>query len=546
MLHCNEISKYYGERALFKDVSLNLLPKNRYAITGANGAGKSTFLKILAKEEELSDGSIEGKKGLKLGLLRQDHFKYENQAILDIVIEGKPALSKAFTEKEALLAKADITEEDCYRLADLEEIIADDDGYAAQAQAEIILQGLGLEITCFDKPLSVLSGGYKLRVLLAQALFSDPDVLLLDEPTNHLDIISISWLEKYLVSTFKGLLIFVSHDRSFINRVASHILDIDYADITLYTGDYDSSVKQKQELAEHKMHELKHKQDRIAELQQFADKFKAKATKSKQAMSRLKMIDKIELPDIQSTTMLRPTFAFEQKKKLGKQLLAVKGLAKTYGTHPLFEKLSLQLYSGQKYAIIGPNGVGKSTLIKIILGKVQQDAGEYTWNAAAKVSYFAQDYKEELDAKQDMFSWLTGQTQCSETDARKALGKMLFSNDDVYKKIGVLSGGECARLMFAKILLEQSNVLILDEPTNHLDMESIDGLIAGLKAYQGSVFFVSHNKFFIQTVATQLMVVLPKSVSLYLGKYKEYVAEMGEDYLETIYQGKKEQLSRQD
>lgn len=545
MLHCNEITKQYGIRTLFKEVSFNLLPKNRYAITGANGAGKSTFLKILAKEEDLTEGSIECKKGTKIGMLRQDHFQYEHQAIINIVIEGKPELAKALKEKDTLLQEPDLDEEGCYRLAALEEIIAENDGYIAQSQAEVILEGLGLEITCFDKPLSTLSGGYKLRVLLAQALFSAPDILLLDEPTNHLDIISISWLERYLINDYKGLLIFVSHDRSFINKVVTHILDIDYSEITQYTGNYDTAMRLKQETLEQKTKELKHQQAKVAEMQAFVDKFKAKATKAKQAASRVKMIERIELTEIKTGQMLQPKFDFQQTKKIAKQLLKIDKLEKSYKEKCLFKKLSLLLYAGQRYAIIGPNGVGKSTLLKILLGQVKQDVGDFKWNEGAKISYFAQDFKETLDPNQDMFSWICEQTQCLESVGRKALASMLFSKDDVYKKIGVLSGGECARLLFAKIILEKPNVLILDEPTNHLDMEGIEGLMLGLQKYPGTVIFVSHNKYFLEKVASQLMVVLPKSVTLYLGKYREYVAEKGEDYLELMYEGKKENLGSQ-
>lgn len=532
MIICNDLTMEYGHRRLFSEVNLNLVKKNRYAVIGANGSGKSTFLKLLALIDHPSEGAVEISNRLSLGFLKQDHFASDEKLIIDVTIEGKPRLAAALNEKEQILLKDAITDEDGYRLGDLEEIILSLDGYSAESQAAIILQGLGIDRSLHRKPLGVLSGGYKLRVLLAQALFQNPDILLLDEPTNHLDIASIVWLQSYLCESYQGLLVFISHDREFLNGVATHILDVDHESITLYVGNYNAFMTKKAEALEQKQKELSHKQKQIDTMQSYVDRFKASASRSKQAMSRVKMIERIEVTDLKKTSRIQPNFNFIFQKPSGKRVLEIEGLTKSFKDKPLFKEMNLVLQRGQKCAIVGPNGVGKSTFLKVIMNQLTADEGIYQWNETARIGYFAQDFHSLLDPEETLLGWLKYQVErVDEIACRKALGRMLFSGKEVDKQIRVLSGGECARLIFAKLLLEQNNVLILDEPTNHLDMEAIDGLVEGLKAYPGTLIFVSHNRYLVQQVAQSLLVMTPSKVQFYPGTYQEYLNKMGKDYL---------------
>lgn len=539
MAICNNLTMEHGQRRLFSEVSLNLLKKNRYAVLGANGSGKSTFLKLLAGVEYPSSGSVEISDRLSVGFLRQDHFASDQKLIIDVVIEGKPKLAEAWHEKARILLQDTITDEDGYRLGALEEIILSLDGYSSESQAAIILQGLGIDQSLHRQPLSVLSGGYKLRVLLAQALFQNPDILLLDEPTNHLDISSIDWLQSYLSDSYKGLLVFISHDREFVNGVATHILDIDHETITLYVGNYNAFMAKKEEVLEQKKKELSHKQKQIDSMQSYVDRFRA-STRSKQAASRAKMIERIELPDIKKSSRIQPNFSFTFQKPSGKQVLEIEGLTKAFNDKVLFKEMKLVLQKGQKCAIVGPNGVGKSTFLKIIMDQLPADAGVFRWNDTARIGYFAQDFHQLLDPEQTLLEWLKYQTSKDEIACRKALGRMLFSGQAVEKRIKVLSGGECARLVLAKLMLEENNVLIFDEPTNHLDMEAIDGLVEGLKAYPGTLIFVSHNRYLVQKVALSLLVMTHKRVQFYPGTYQEYLDKMGKDYLLMICGNKRQ------
>lgn len=523
MISCRDLAIDYSGRYLFKDVNLNLTPNERYAVVGANGCGKSTFLKLLAQEDTAS-GTIEKAKKSVVGILKQDHFRYEHQRVIDVVIDGKPELAAALYAKEKLLEKLDFTEQDCYQLAEFEETIAQYDGYSAESNARVILQGLGIANDKHEGPLSALSGGYKLRVLLAQALFKNPDILLLDEPTNHLDIVSIIWLEKFLVNEYKGLLVFISHDRHFINNTSTCILDIDYETITSYPGTYDEFLSKKAEVLSQLQHELAHKQQRIDSMQEYADRFRGTPSKAKQALSRLRMIERIELPDIKNTSRIKPHFVFEQHRPSGKQILQAENLEKSYSDHVLFHRLDFSVQRGQKYAVIGPNGMGKSTLLKILMKELLPDQGNFSWSETASIGYFAQDFHASLDPSKTLIEWLCDAVSgTSELSARKALGQVLFSGTDVDKKIKVISGGECARLIFAKLILEKNNVLILDEPTNHLDLEAIEGLTEGLKSFPGTVLIVSHNRYIIKNVATNLLVMKKNNIELYPGTYNEYI-----------------------
>lgn len=534
MLDVKDISMQFGPKSLFQNVDLILLPTQRYGVVGANGTGKSTFLKILSAEEQPSNGTVEKAKSLKVGILKQDHFRYEEDRLIDVVIRGNPTLWDAMVEKEALYSKEEFSEEDGYRLSELEEIVMNQGGYEAEPTAKNLLLGLGIAEKFHYGPLSALSGGYKLRVLLAQVLYQQPDIMLLDEPTNHLDILSIAWLEEFLKTSFKGLLIFISHDRSFLNNVSTNILDIDYDTITDYPGDYDKFCFAKEERLRLKQSELKNQEKRIDALQGFVDRFGAKASKASQAASRQKMIDRIELVEIKESNIFKPYFNFHHKRPSGKSVVKVEQLHKRFDERILLRDVSFTIQRNDKCAIIGPNGIGKSTLLKILLSELQSDQGMFEWSDTVSVGYFAQDYRTQLDPEQTVLQWMEDQIAAPSQEIRKVLGQVLFRGADVDKKIALLSGGESARLIMAKLILEKHNVLIFDEPTNHLDLESIDALIEGIQAFPGAVLFVSHNRYFIDLISTRVLVLTEQyGVQNYLGNYNDYLEQFGQDYLAT-------------
>lgn len=532
MLDIRNVSMQFGEKSLFNEVDLTLLPSQRYGVVGANGTGKSTFLKILAGEEAPSDGSVEKAKVTTIGILKQDHFRYDDDRIIDVVLRGNTTLWNALTEKEDLLQKEHFTEKDGYRLSELEDIISHCGGYEAEAEIKSMLLGLGVLEKYHYGPMNALSGGYKLRVLLAQVLFQKPDIMLLDEPTNHLDISSIAWLEKFLKATFKGLLIFISHDRQFLNTLSTHILDIDYDTVLEYTGNYDRFLIEKEETLKQKQSELKNQEKKIAALQQFVDRFGAKASKATQAASRQKMIDRIELVDIKDSNIMKPYFHFVVHKPSGKSVLKAEHIHKTFTERTVLKDVTYNLQRGDKCAIIGPNGIGKSTLLKILLNEYHADEGKFEWSETAQIGYFAQDYRLQLPPEKTILQWMQEVVVASMQEMRKVLGQVLFRGSDVDKKIAVLSGGESARLILAKLILQKNNILVLDEPTNHLDMESIDALIEALQAFSGTVLFVSHNRYFIDRIANRVLALTEHhGVQNYLGNYHDYLAQYGEDYL---------------
>ena len=531
MLTINDLAFLYGAKLLFTDVNLNLNTGYRFGLVGGNGAGKSTFMKLLAKEEEPSIGEINVVKRARVGWLKQDQFRYENVSIINTVIAGNKVLWEAMCEKEILLAKEVCDDETGYRLGELEHIIMDNDGYNAEYVAGDLLSGLGIKEECHYEPLSILSGGYKLRVLLAQSLFDNPDILLLDEPTNHLDIMSICWLEDYLRARFKGLLIFISHDVTFVNNLATHILDIDYGEITQYTGNYDKFVEQKQAVMEQKLKELSGLEKKINKMKLFIEKFRASATRSKQALSREKQMDKIELPDIKKSSRISPNFSFKQKRQSGKLVLNVKDVSKSYDDRRILNNVSFNVSRGDKVIIIGPNGIGKSTLLKILLGKVEAESGGFDWGHEAQKSYFAQDHHELLNYSTTAYEWLTDQLPGEPTTKlRNVLGQMLFRQDEAYKDILQISGGEGARLLLAKIMVEESNCLILDEPTNHLDIEAKEALKQELIAFPGTLIMVTHDRDFATNIATRIIAITDKKIIDYKGTYGEYLAIYGQDY----------------
>lgn len=534
MLDVKNLSMQYGPKSLFQDVNLILLPPQRYGVVGANGTGKSTFLKILAGEEQASQGSVDKAKSHKIGILKQDHFRYEEDRLIDVVIKGNAVLWDALVEQERLYSSETFTEEDGFRLSELQEIVMNEGGYEAESIVKNMLLGLGIAEKFHTGPLSALSGGYKLRVLLAQVLYQQPDIMLLDEPTNHLDIISIAWLEEFLKTSFKGLLIFISHDKSFLNNTSTNILDIDYDTVMDYPGHYDKFCFSKEEGLRLKKSELKNQEKRIDALQGFVDRFGAKASKASQAASRQKMIDRIELVEIKDSNISKPYFNFQQKTNSSKLVVNIEHLHKKFDDRVLLKNVSLSIQRGDKCAILGPNGIGKSTLLKILLNELSADEGNYVWSDTVSIGYFAQDYRTQLNPEQTILQWMEDNIAAPSQEIRKVLGQVLFRGTDVDKKIGVLSGGESARLILAKLILEKHNVLIFDEPTNHLDLESIDALIEAIQLFPGTVLFVSHNRYFINDIATRVLVLTEQyGVQNYMGNYNDYLEQFGKDYLTT-------------
>ncbi|HKP73953.1 MAG TPA: ABC-F family ATP-binding cassette domain-containing protein, partial [Longimicrobiaceae bacterium] len=469
-----------------------------------------------------------------LGVLRQDQFLYEDEEVLAVAMMGHPELWKAIVAKEELLANAH-EHFDAERYNALEETVQRLDGYTAEARAATILEGLGLPAEVHRRPLSTLSGGFKLRVLLAQVLAGSPDVLLLDEPTNHLDILSIRWLEKFL-QDFAGPVAVVSHDHRFLDNIATGILDVDYQTVTLYHGNYSDFLVQKVEDRERKEKEIEGRQKEIAHHQKFVDKFKAKASKARQAQSKLKMIERKveEMEELPGSSRRYPKFRFAQRRPSGKEVLKVSGLKKAFGEKEVLHGVNLQVARGDRMVIMGPNGIGKSTLLKIIVGDLAADAGAVEWGYETHPGYFAQDHHEQLEgddqtAEQWLWNFCPGKDRGF---VRGHLGLMLFSGDDGQKRLSALSGGEAARLVFSRLALQQPNVLVLDEPTNHLDLESIEALVAALQAYEGTLVLVSHDRWFVSQLATRVLEISRDGIRDFRGTYEEYVHACGDDHLD--------------
>jgi ATPase subunit of ABC transporter with duplicated ATPase domains len=515
MLAIKDLSIEYAGRKLFDKVSLNLNSNSRYGVVGANGAGKSTFMRIIGRQELASSGVISMPERSTIGFLQQDHFKYENDLIVEVVMQGKAALWQAMHQKETLLKKDDLTMDDGMLLAELEAVINDNNGYMAMTEAQTILTGLGIPEEKQFETLSVLSGGFKLRVLLAQTLFANPDVLLLDEPTNHLDIVSIVWLEKYLTEEYNGTLLIISHDHHFLNSVSTHILDVDYGNIIPYTGNFDQFVVAKELARVQRLSAEKQASKQVEHLQEFVNKFKAKASKAKQAQSRVKMIDKLkeELPISLQSNVRAPFFNFVFDKPSSQNVAKINKISKSFNGQCVLNNVKFDIGRGDRIGIIGKNGIGKSTLLKILLAKLPADSGDYTWGNNVNISYFAQDHHDLIKEPESLTQWLKNNSHCADVSAlRKVLGQMLFDDDAVKKSVLKLSGGEAARLLFAKMQLEAANMLVLDEPTNHLDMQTIDALGQALKNYEGTVLLVSHNRDFLSTVCNRIIVLTPKKL----------------------------------
>jgi ATPase subunit of ABC transporter with duplicated ATPase domains len=530
MIAMNDLAKAYGGRTLFEGVTMQLTTGNRYGLVGANGSGKTTLLKVLAGDEPASDGNVTIPSRARVGVLRQDLFLDDGQIILRLAMMGDAPSYAALEERARII---DHGEGDPARLAELEDTVRQLDGYTLEARASAILEGLGIPRASHPMPLSTLSGGFKLRVLLAQVLLGGPDVLLLDEPTNHLDILSIRWLEKFLAG-YRGVALVISHDQRFLDNVATRILDVDYGTVTEYAGNYTAFTGEKVAVRERKETEIARAEKIIAEKRAFVDRFGAKATKAKQAQSRLKQIEKIEVEELASTSRRAPYFRFEPERPSGKDVLDVTHVSKAYGDKKVLTNVSLAVRRGEKIAILGPNGLGKSTLLKIVMGKVEADEGTVKFGHEVRTGYFAQDHNELLpnpDQTPLDYVWDVCPTEGT-SFVRGHLGRMLFSGDDVEKDVGSLSGGEAARLIFCRIVIQRPNLLILDEPTNHLDLESIASLVEGLKAFDGTVIFVSHDRWFVSQLATRILEVTPTGPRDFPGTYAEYLERCGDDHLD--------------
>ncbi len=529
MIGTTNLAKAWGDRVLFEGVSLKLVPGNRYGLVGANGSGKTTFLRILSGDEPQTDGSIAIPRSARVGVLRQDRFLDDDKIIRDLAMMGDEVVWGALGEQHRLADHGG----DPARLADLEDVIRTHDGYTLEARASAILEGLGIPVEAHGRPLGTLSGGFKLRVLLAQVLLGGPDALLLDEPTNHLDILSIRWLERFLEG-YRGAALVISHDQRFLDNVATHVLDVDYGTITLYTGNYSAFAAEKRLVRDRKEGEIARQEKIIAEKRAFVERFGAKATKAKQAQSRLKQIEKIEVEELAATSRRAPAFRFVPLRKSGREVLEVRHVSKAYADNRVLVDVSLSVTRGERVAIIGPNGLGKSTLLKIVTGNLEADAGEAVWGHEVRVGYFAQDHREVLEdpGSTPLRVIDAAASDPSPSYARGELGKMLFSGSDVDKSVGALSGGEAARLVFCRLMVEHPNVLVLDEPTNHLDLESIDALVSGLSSYDGTLLFVSHDRHFVSRLATRILEIRREGPRDFPGTYDEYLARCGDDHLD--------------
>ena len=533
MLSVSNLAKVYGDRTLFADVSLMLNAGERYGLVGANGSGKTTLLNILAGELEPSDGEVSLPKRARVGVLRQDQFLYEEHSILNVTLMGHRELWQVLTEKEALLAKAGESF-DADRFAELEARTERLDGYTAEARAATILEGLGLPARVHHDPLSTLSGGFRLRVLLAQVLAGDPDALLLDEPTNHLDILAIRWLETWL-RDFPGMLVVISHDHRFLDNVATRILDVDYETVQLYTGDYTAFLKAKVGERERREKEIAKREREIAHHQQFVERFRAKATKARQAVSKQRMINRIAegMEELPVSSRRYPTFKLAQRRDSGRQVLTVKGVQKAFDDNEVLHGVDLSVQRGDRLAIMGANGIGKSTLLKIVMGELEADAGTVEWGYETHPGYFAQDHRERFEPEitAEAWAWETCPDQ-SISFVRGHLGLVLFSGDDVEKRLRDLSGGEATRLVFCRLAMERPNVLVLDEPTNHLDLESIHALVDGLQSFAGTIVLVSHDRWLVSRLATRIVEIREDEIRDFHGSYEEYVSYCGDDHLD--------------
>ena len=517
----------FGSRPLFENVSVKFGDGNRYGLIGANGCGKSTFIKILGGDLEASAGNVSKDPHERIGKLRQDQFAYEECGVIDTVIMGHEELWAVKSERDAIYANPAMSEEDGIRAAELECEFAEMDGYTAEARAGELLLGVGIPIEQHYSPMSEVAPGWKLRVLLAQVLFSEPDIMLLDEPTNNLDINTIRWLEGVL-NERNCTMIIISHDRHFLNSVCTHMADLDYGEIRVYPGSYDEYMTAATQASERLLADNARKKAQIAELKAFVSRFSANASKSKQATSRARQIDKIKLEEVKPSSRQNPYIRFEQDKKLHRLALELEGLGKGFD-EDLFTDLSLMVEVGERIAVIGPNGIGKSTLLKCLIGELAPSSGSVKWSENADIGYYAQDHAGDFEEDRTLFSWMSqwGKAGDDEQVIRGTLGRLLFSQDDIKKPVNVISGGEQGRLLFGKLMLQRPNIMLMDEPTNHLDMESIESLNLALENYSGTLIFVSHDREFVSSLATRIIEFSPGGIVDFHGTYEDYLRSQG-------------------
>ena len=536
MISANNVTLRLGKKALFEDVNIKFTEGNCYGLIGANGAGKSTFLKILSGKLETTQGEVIITPGQRLSVLEQDHFKYDDYTVMDVVIMGNQRLYDIMKEKDAIYAKEDFTDEDGIRASELEGEFAELDGWEAESNAAMLLNGLGIDPAIHYSTMRDLVGNDKVKVLLAKALFGNPDILLLDEPTNHLDLDAIAWLEDFLID-FENTVIVVSHDRYFLNKVCTHIADIDYGKIQLYAGNYDFWYESSQLLIKQMKEANKKKEEKIKELQEFISRFSANASKSKQATSRKRALEKIELDEIKPSSRKYPYVDFRPEREIGNEVLCVEGLSKTINGEKVLDNISFIVNHNDKIAFVGGNEIAKTTLFKILMGEMEPDEGSYKWGVTTSQAYFPKDNTEEFDNDLTIVDWLTGYSPVKDvTYVRGFLGRMLFAGEDGVKKVKVLSGGEKVRCLLSKMMISGANCLILDEPTNHLDMESITAVNNGLIKFSGVALFSCHDHQFVQTTANRIMEILPNGTLIdKITTYDEYLASDEMARKRTVY-----------
>jgi ATPase subunit of ABC transporter with duplicated ATPase domains len=524
LISAANLSIQFGAKPLFENVSVTFGNGNRYGLIGANGSGKSTFMKILAGDLEPTAGNVSTEPNARIGRLRQDQFAYEDYRVIDTVIMGHEKLWQLMQERDDLYSLPKMNDTQGMRVADLEVEFAELDGYSAEARASALLEGIGIPTQQHEGPMSAVAPGWKVRVLLAQALFSDPDILLLDEPTNNLDINTIRWLEDYLVDS-KSTMVIISHDRHFLNSICTHMTDIDYGELREFPGNYDEYMTAATQTRERMQANNAKKKAKMTELQTFVSRFSANASKARQATSRVRQLEKIQLEEIKPSSRASPFIRFEQEKPLRRFALEATELRKSFDEGALFSNLDLAIEAGSRVAIIGPNGIGKTTLARCLLQDLDIDHGTVKWAENADIGYFSQDHTAEFSSDMTVFEWISQwrSADCDDQQLRATLGRMLFSRDASDKSIKVLSGGEESRMLFGKLTLRKHNVMVMDEPTNHLDMESIEALNLALVNYPGTLIFISHDREFVSSLATRIIELTPTGVVDFAGSYDDYL-----------------------
>ena len=524
MISTANVTMQFGSKPLFENISVKFGNGNRYGLIGANGCGKSTFMKILDGSLTATSGNVSISPDERVGKLNQDQFAYEEYSVIDTVIMGHKKLWEVKQERDRIYSLPEMSEEEGMLVADLETEFAEMDGYTAESRAGEILMGAGIPIEQHFGLMSEVAPGWKLRVLLAQALFSEPDILLLDEPTNNLDIHTITWLEN-LLNDRKCTMVIISHDRHFLNAVCTHMADIDYGELRVYPGNYDEYMTASTQARDTLLNENAKKKAQIAELQQFVSRFSANASKAKQATSRAKLIDKIQLDEVKPSSRVNPYIQFKQEKKLHRLAVTIEGLGHGFDEGPLFEGLNLMVEAGERVAIIGENGVGKTTLMRLLMGELQANSGNIKWAENASLGYYAQDHEHEFDESKNLMDWMEQwrKPEHDEQIVRSVLGRLLFKGDTIEKQSTVCSGGEKGRLLFGKLMMRNDNVLLMDEPTNHLDMESIESINMAMDNFDGSLFFVSHDREFVSSLATRILEIKDNKVIDFQGGYEDYL-----------------------